>query len=225
MTILARLLFTLILVSAPILGEAHHLGSYSPRDNEISANFKQLKFTIQAGKFDVAQRLFEAGAVRKEMLAMAARLPPGLEAHVRASLREHRPAEAERGLVIFFAALTRDLALEAQRQVSDVAVPAEARMVAGRKFLEAIWRYYNLVDFAISQYDPKAAVAVRLAFDEAEGLAKGAATPVAANPGSGGRPATRGADVRNPERLRQPLARIAQALGGVVDSTTVRRSS
>jgi hypothetical protein len=210
-TIPARLLAALVLLGVPIVAQAHHLGSYSPRDNEISANFKQLKFAIQAGKFDVAQRLFESGAVRKEMLAMAARLPPGLESQVAGKLREHRGAEAERGLVTFFAALTRDLAQEAERQVSDTSMPAEVRAAAGRKFLEAIWRYYNLVDFAISQYDPKAAVAVRLAFDEAESLAKGGTT--------------RGPDVQNPERLRQPLARIAQALSGVVDSTTIRRSS
>ena len=225
MTIHARLLAALVLLGAPIVAHAHHLGSYSPRDNEISANFKQLKFAIQAGKFDVAQRLFESGAVRKEMLAMAARLPPGLESQVAGKLREHKGAEAERGLVTFFAALTRDLAQEAERQVSDRSVPVEVRAAAGRKFLEAIWRYYNLVDFAISQYDPKAAVTVRLAFDEAESLAKIATAPVAANPCSGGRPAARDAAMQNPERLRQPLARIAQALSGVVDSTTLRRSS
>ena len=43
---------------------AHHVGTYVPSDNEISANFKQIKFSIQAGKFDVARRLFETGAVR-----------------------------------------------------------------------------------------------------------------------------------------------------------------
>ncbi|MGH7333220.1 MAG: hypothetical protein ACREKS_10855 [Candidatus Rokuibacteriota bacterium] len=222
---LARVLVALVLIGVPVAAPAHHLGSYTPRDNEISVNFKQLKFAIQAAKFEVAQRLFESGPVRKEMLAMVARLPSGLESRVAGSLREHQGAEAERGLVIFFAALTRDLALEAERQVSDTSVPAEVRTAAGRKFLEAIWRYYNLVDFAISQYDPKAAVAVRLAFDEAESLAKSPAASVAANPSSGPRPVTRGADVQSPERLRQPLARIAQALSGVVDSTTVRRSS
>lgn len=221
----APVLAALVLASWPTISLAHHLGSYTPRDNEISVNFKQLKFAIQAGKFDVAERLFEAGAVRKEMLAMAARLPPELERGVAGSLRGRKGAEAERGLVIFLAALTRDLALEAERQVGDLSVATEVRAAAGRKFLEAIWRYYNLVDFAISQYDPKAAVAVRLAFDEAEGLAKSPATPVAANAGSGSRPVARGTDGQGPERLRRPLARIAQALGGVIDSTTSRRSS
>jgi len=55
---------------------SHHVGVYVPRDNEVSANFKQLKFAIQAGKLDVAARLFEAGAVRAEMRARRAGCPP-----------------------------------------------------------------------------------------------------------------------------------------------------
>ena len=66
-----------LLVTAP--ATAHHVGAYVPRDNEISANFKQLKFSIQARKFDVAARLFETGVIRAEMRAQAGRLPPGLE--------------------------------------------------------------------------------------------------------------------------------------------------
>src|SRR5712691_9362001 len=59
----------------PVL--AHYVGAYVPRDNEVSANFKQIKFSIQARKFDVALRLFEAGALRAEMRKQAARLPAG----------------------------------------------------------------------------------------------------------------------------------------------------
>ena len=40
---------------------AHHTGTYTPRDNAITTNFKQLKFSVQAGKFDVARRLFDEG--------------------------------------------------------------------------------------------------------------------------------------------------------------------
>ncbi len=42
----------LALGAGPATG--HHVGVYVPRDNEVSANFKQLKFAIQAGKFDKA---------------------------------------------------------------------------------------------------------------------------------------------------------------------------
>src|SRR2546425_7226480 len=33
----------------------------------------------------------------------------------------------------------------------------------GARFLEAIWRYYNLVDFAVAQRDDTTSVAIRLA--------------------------------------------------------------
>ena len=41
---------------------AHHVGVYVPRDNEVSANFKQIKFALQARKLDVALRLFHLHA-------------------------------------------------------------------------------------------------------------------------------------------------------------------
>jgi hypothetical protein len=202
---------------------AHHVGAYTPRDNEVSANFKQLKFAMEAGKLDVALRLFETGAVRREMRAQAARLPAGLEASVAASLRAQDRAEAERGLVVFFAATGRDLALEALRQVTDASVPVEVRAAAGQRFLEAIWRYYNLVDFAVSRHDPRAAVAVRLAFDEAESYVKGTAAPAAVNPCAGPKPVARGTEPPRPERLRDPLRRIAEALAGIVETSSPNR--
>ena len=154
---------------------AHHVGAYVPRDNEVSANFKQIKFAIQARKLDVALRLFESGPLRAEMRAQAARLPAGLEDRTRAALAAADGPRAERGLMIFFVGLVRDLALEADRRLADATEAPSARVAAAQKFLEAMWRYYNLVDFAVGQNDPKAAVAVRLAFDEAEGETQGPA--------------------------------------------------
>ena len=77
----------------------------------------------------------------------------------------------------------------------------------GRKLLEAIWLYYNLVDFAVTQHDSKAGVAIRLAFDEAEGYA-------------GARPAA-----ADPARMREPLGRIARILSELIEtsSTSPRR--
>ncbi|MGH7393793.1 MAG: hypothetical protein ACREM3_30700 [Candidatus Rokuibacteriota bacterium] len=187
---------------------AHHVGAYTPRDNEISANFKQIKLSVQARKFDVALRLYETGALRRDLQARAAALPAGLDAGLLAALRRKDAGQAERGLMVFFAALIRDLALEAGRQVTDAATPVAARAAAGQKFLEAIWRYYNLIDFAVSQRDPRASAAVRLAFDEAEGYVKPGAVPA-------------------PDRLRPPLARIAGILTDVIEasSTSARRDS
>jgi hypothetical protein len=186
---------------------AHHVGAYVPRDNDVSANFKQIKFSMQARKFDVALRLFEDGALRRELRKQAAGLPPGLEPFIREALRARDATRAETGLMVFFAALVRELALEADRQLADAGRPPAVRVTSGGKILEAIWRYYNLVDFAVSQRDPRAATAVRLAFEEAESEAKG--SPPA------------------PERMRPPLERIARVLTGVIEasSPSARRTS
>lgn len=206
---------------------AHHVGTYTARDNEVSANFKQLKFSIQARKFDVALRLFEEGALRKEMRARAARLPAGLEAAARAGLRAADAPATEVALAVFFAALARDLAAEAEAKVADASAPADARAAAGARFLEAIWRYWSLVDFVVSERDAKSAVRMRLAFDEAQTYARGSAAPTAVNPCSGPRPPAGRAPPPDPARLRASLQRIVQTLSHLVDtlSTSTRRDS
>jgi len=206
---------------------AHHVGAYVPRDNEVSANFKQLKFSIQAGKFDAAARLFEAGAVRAEMRAQASRLPAGLEEATRAALLAGDARGAERWLMVLFAALARDLAVEALQRLASPTESPEARAAAGQKFLDAIWRYYNLVDFAVTQYDSKAGVAIRLAFDEAEGYARDGAAPAAATPPASAGGARRAVAAPDPAKMREPLRRIAQALSGLIDASSppIRRGT
>jgi hypothetical protein len=196
----------LLAVAGPAAG--HHVGVWTPRDNEVSANFKQIKFALQARKFEVARDLYETGPLRRELRARAGRLPPGLDDGIRSALDAGEARAAEHKLMLFFVALTRDLALEADRQLADASVPPEARLASGRKFLEAIWRYYNLVDFAVTQYDPKAATAVRLAFDEAESYAKGTAAP-------------------DPDRLRGPFQQMVRVFTGVIgtSATSARRDS
>jgi len=183
----------LTLTAAP--AAAHHTGVYTPKDNAITTNFKALKFSVQAGKFDVARRLFDEGPLRAEMRARTAALPKGLESRARAALAAGDAAGVERALMVFFASLARDLAVEGERQL---AAGADAAAV-GPRFLEAIWRYYNLVDFAIGQRDARASVAMRLAYDDAEGATRGAAP--------------------NRGRVREALRRMAQILGGVVDGS------
>jgi len=195
----------LLVTAGPV--SAHHVGAYVPRDNEVSANFKQIKFSIQAQKFAVATTLYEGGALRRDLLKQSATLPPGLDASIREALKAGDARTVETGLMVFFAALVRDLALEADRQLADAGALPAARVAGGGKILEAIWRYYNLVDFAVSQRDPKAATAVRLAFEDAEAQTK-APSPA-------------------PERMRPPLTTIARVLAGVIDmsSPSTRRSS
>ncbi len=214
-----------LLAAAP--ATAHHVGTYVPRDNDISANFKQLKFSIQARKFDVAARLFEGGAIRAAMRAQADRLPAGLEEATRAALAAGDGPRAERGLMVFFAGLIRDLALEADRRLADTRESAAARVTTGLKLLEAIWRYYNLVDFTVGQYDPKAAVAVRLAFDEAEGYAQRSTARAEDPAGSNVAPESRRVTARPvaapaPDKMREPIQRIARTLSGLIETSVTR---
>jgi hypothetical protein len=203
---LAALAAALAVAAGP--AAAHHVGAYTARDNDVSVNFKQIKVSLQARKFEVARRLYETGALRRELRARAARLPGGLDTAIATALGRQDTEQAERGLMVFFAALIRDLAVDAERRATDATLPPEARVAAGQKFLEAIWRYYNLIDFALTQRDPRASAAVRLAFDEAEGHVKAGAAPA-------------------PEKLRDPLARIARILTDVIEtsSTPARRDS
>jgi hypothetical protein len=197
-----------LLVALATPAAAHHVGAYTPRDNEITTNFKQVKFSLQAGKFDVALRLFDDGALRAAMREKAATLPAGLESGTRAALEAKDAPEVERRLMIFFAALARELALEADRQLADTRLTPQARAATGQRFLEAMWRYYNLVDFAVSSRDNKSSTAVRLAFDEAEGYVKATSASEA-------------------DKLRGPLRRIAQVLSTLIDTSSAlpRRDS
>ena len=156
---------------------------------------------MQAGKFDVALRLYDAGPLRAEMRARASALPEGLEARTRAALAAHDAAEAERGFMLFFVALARDLAREAERQLDAGA----AASTIGARFLEAIWRYYNLADFVVGQRDAHASVAMRLAYDDAETLVR----PAAVAPDAA--------------RVRASFDRIAQILERLIATTTTSR--
>jgi len=195
----APLAVVLAVVLAAAPAAAHHTGVYAPKDNAITINFKQLKASVEAGKFDVARRLFDEGPLRVELRARAAALPPGLEARTRAALDAADAAEVERGLMVFLAALSRDLAREADRQLAAGAPPA----TTAARFLEAIWRYYNLVDFAVSRRDARASVAMRLAYDDAEPLARAAAAAPAAVSAA---------------RVRASFQRIAGILAGLVET-------
>jgi hypothetical protein len=93
--------------------------------------------------------------------------------------------------MVFFVALAHDLAREADRQLAATTAPPVA---VAQRFLEAIWRYYNLVDFAVGQRDPAASTAMRLAYDDAES-------------------ALRAAPAADAARLRASFRRLAEILG------------
>jgi hypothetical protein len=139
----------------------------------------------------VALRRFDDGPLRAEMRARAAALPAGLEARTRAALEARDAAGVERGLMVFFVALAHDLARQADRRL---ATTRAAPVATAQRFLEAVWRYYNLVDFAVGQRDPAASTAMRLAYDDAESVLRASPAPDA-------------------ERLRTSFKRIADILG------------
>jgi hypothetical protein len=182
-----------VVVATATPATAHHTGVYAPKDNAITTNFRDVKFSIQAGKFDIALRRFDEGPLRAEMRARAAVLPPGLESRTRAALESRDAAGVEQGLMVFFIALASDLAREADRQLS--AAPT-APVPTAQRFLEAIWRYYNLVDFAVGQRHPATSTAMRLAYDDAERALR--ASPAA-----------------DATRLRATFQRIAEILSKV----------
>lgn len=194
MTVTRALGLLVLLALTPTPATAHHTGVYAPKDNAITTNFRDVKFSVQAGKFDVALRRFDEGPLRAEMRARAAALPPGLESRTRAALQARDAAGVEQGLMLFFIALAHDLAREADRQLA--AGPAAPAAIAQR-FLEAIWRYYNLVDFAVGQRHPATSTAMRLAYDDADS-------------------AVRAAPAADAARLRVTFQRIAEILARVI---------
>lgn len=202
-------LTVLRLAAAVAPAEAHHIGAWTPRDNAVSLNFKQIKFALQERKFDVALRLYETGDLRRELQARAGTLPAGLDEAIRTSLAAGDDSAAEQGLTVFFLRLVHELAIEAARQTAPGPTPAPARAAAARRFLEAIWRYYNLIDFDLTKRDPKAAAEVRLAFEEAEEAVK------------------EGANAGGVDRIGAPLRTIARIASGVIETsaTTARRDS
>ncbi len=168
---------------------AHHVGTFVPKDSEVSANFKQIKFAIIDGKFDAALRLFDEGALRAEMKRPERRLPAGLEDGLRAALTAGDVRRADLGLMVFMLFVARDLAQEAERRLADASIPPTARLAQTGKLLEAVWRYYNLVDFVVYQRDVKAALGARLAFDDAESaVGGGGADPMKSPPPTRGNP-------------------------------------
>jgi hypothetical protein len=164
------------------------------------------------------------------MRTQAPRLPAGLEAATRDALQAGDGPRAEAALATLFAALARDLATEAEGKVGDAAAPLDARRAAGTRFLEAIWRYWNLIDFIVSQRDPKAALAIRLAFDAAESASRATSPTVAENRGTGATPPRPAPppSAGDPGALRAPLAQLGKTLTGVVETlatATTRRNS
>lgn len=175
---------------------AHHVGAFTPKDTDITLNFKQIKASAQAGRFETALKLFDEGVLHDTMERYEKSLPPGLEDGLRASLNARDLPGVELRLSIFLAFLTRERVREAVVKVEDPGLSPERRREGARRILNAAWRYYNLADFVVSQQNPRAAVAMRMAFEDAQTYLGGmmvdpmwAAAANAGGPGRAGAPA------------------------------------
>ena len=163
----ASLLALAVSVGAVGPAAAHHVGVFIPRDDDISKNFKEIKFAVEAGRFDLALRLFDDGVVHTTMEKEEKRLPRGLEDGLRAALRGKDSPGVELRLAVFLTFMTRERLAFALERLRRTDLPPERRREHVRRVLDAAWRYYNLADFAVVSRNAKTSAALRIGFEDA----------------------------------------------------------
>ncbi len=210
---------------------AHHVGAYVPRDNEVSANFKQIKFAIQARKLDVALRLFESGALRAEMRAQAARLPAGPRgADARRARRGRRAAGRARAHDLLRRARPRP---RASRPTGGSPTRRSPRRPGWRPGRSSSRRSGATTTWSTSR---SASTIRRPRWPSVSPSTRRKATPrlpPRRQPGGNVAPESRRVPARpvaapDPEKMREPLQRIALTLSGLIETSTthaVRRRS
>lgn len=164
---LAPLLALAISIGAVGPATAHHVGVFIPRDDDVTTNFKEIKFAVEAGRFELALKLFDDGVVHATMEKEEKRLPRGLEDGLRAALRGKDGPGVELRLAVFLAFMTRERLAFALERLRRADLPAERRRDDVRRVLDAAWRYYNLADFAVVSRDAKTSAALRIGFEDA----------------------------------------------------------
>lgn len=163
----ASFLALAIVVGAMGPAAAHHVGVFVPKDDDVTTNFKEIKFAVEAGRFDLALRLFDDGVVHATMEKEEKRLPRGLEDGLRAALRSKDSAGVELRLAVFLTFMTRERLAFALERLRRADLTPERRREQARRVLDAAWRYYGLADFAIGSRDAKTSAALRLGFEDA----------------------------------------------------------
>jgi hypothetical protein len=153
-------------IAAP--ADAHHVGVFIPKDDDLTKNLKEIRFAAQAGRPELAVKLFDDGIVHATMEKQEKRLPRGLEDGLRAALQRQDLPGAELRLAIFLAFLTQERLGEAKTRLGRSDLAPERRREHGRKLITAAWRYYNLADFVISAQSPKAGAGLRMGFEDAQ---------------------------------------------------------
>lgn len=149
--------------------EAHHLGAYVPRDDEITASFKRMKVYLEKGRADLLGKEFvEDQGIRRRMLEADRRQRTSLAGDMEKALAARDLPGAERTLVRFFCLLAREKAEEALERLGRGGLSARQKGDQGVKLLAAAWRYYNLVDFRVGSYAPRVPGAAKVVFEDAE---------------------------------------------------------
>jgi hypothetical protein len=197
-----------IVIGAVGPAAAHHVGAFVPRDDDITKNFKEIKFAGEAGRFELALKLFDDGVVHAKMEKEEKRLPRDLEDGLRAALRGKDGPGIELRLAVFLTFMTRErLAFALERlRLADLA--PERRREQVRRVLDAAWRYYNLADFAVVSRDPKTSAALRLGFEDAYTYVGGAMVD----------PMWAGAAGTGASRVDEPKA--AAVIGRLIETST-----
>lgn len=150
-------------------GEAHHLGVYVPKDDEITASFKRMKVFLEQRRPDLLKKEFaEDRWVQRRMSEVDARYRSTLVADMERSLAAASIPDAELTLVRFFCFVAREKVQETLDRVARPGLSASRKEDQGVKLLAVAWRYYNLVDFRVSNYAPTVASAAKVAFEDAE---------------------------------------------------------
>jgi len=157
---------TLTLLPAPTI--AHHLGVIVPRDDEVTLVFKRVRGLLKEGRFDLATRECDATPLGRRLDEMSRRGPPDVRAEVRAALARRDAPGTELALARFFLVTLRGLLGEALARVNDAGLAERVKGDQALKLMAAGWRYYNLMDYTLYQRDVKAALRIRLAFEDAE---------------------------------------------------------
>lgn len=150
-------------------GAAHHLGVYTPKDDETTASFKRMKVYLEKNRADLLQREFvEDRAVQRRMAEVDARYRVTLVPDMEKALAAKSIPDTERTLVRFFCFVSREKAQDALDRLGQADRSPQKKSDHGVKLLAAAWRYYNLVDFRVSAIAPQVASGAKLAFEDAE---------------------------------------------------------
>ncbi|HEY7678482.1 MAG TPA: hypothetical protein VIG69_15525 [Candidatus Methylomirabilis sp.] len=165
----AGALACLVALGAAREGEAHHLGVYVPKDDEITASFKRMKVFLEHGRADLLRREFAQDRwVQRRMAEVDARYQATLVPDMQRALASGSIPDAEQTIVRFFCFVSREKVQEALDRLAMPALSARQKEAQGLKLLGAAWRYYNLVDFRVGKAAPPVSTAAKVVFEEGE---------------------------------------------------------